>query len=247
MKSIILTIIAFTITLSTAQAQFGKFLDKAKSSADQLKKIGGQEEISTDIAGGLKEALETGVKDAVNTLSADNGYFDSPYKVLLPEEAQKVISKVKLVPGFGNVEEELLAKMNAAAEIAAKEATPIFVDAIKGLSFSDSKEILFGEEDAATTYLQDSSRGKLYDVFMPVIKSSLEEVNATKYWTGVVTKYNALPFTKDVNPELDDHVNNKALDGMFSLITLKEQGIRSDVSQRTSPLLQDVFGKLDKD
>ena len=80
---------------------------------------------------------------------------------------------------------------------------------------------------------------------MPVIQSALDEVNATKYWNSVVTKYNKLPLTKDLNPELDDHVNNQALNGMFSLIRVKEDGIRKDVSQRTSPLLKDVFGKLD--
>lgn len=226
-------------------AQFGKLLDKAKESANVLKG-GNDSSDGLDISGGLKEALELGVTEAVDNLSAQNGYLESPYKILIPEEAQKVINKVKLVPGFQNVEKELVSKMNAAAETAAKKATPIFIEAIKSMSFSDAKNILFGENNAGTQYLEGSSRKALYSAFLPVIQSSLDEVDATKYWKSVVSKYNSLPLTRDVNPDLDDHVNNKALDGMFSLIEVKEDKIREDVGQRSSPLLQDVFGQLDK-
>lgn len=240
-KSILLSLLVL-FSINMGQAQFGKLLDKAKSEGE---KIIGKDDSGLDIAGGLKEALDEGVKEAVTSLSQENGYYDSPYKILIPQDAQKVISKVKHVPGFQNVEEELLTKMNQAAELAAKKATPIFVNAIKDMSFSDAKKILFGEDDAGTRYLESSARGSLYKEFMPIIQSALNEVNATKYWNGVVTKYNAIPLTKDVNPNLDDHVNNKGLDGLFGLIQVKENGIRRDVGQRTSPLLKDVFGQLD--
>ncbi|HPN71857.1 MAG TPA: DUF4197 domain-containing protein, partial [Saprospiraceae bacterium] len=150
------------------------------------------------------------------------------------------------IPGFGDVEEKLVAKMNQAAEIAAKKATPIFVDAIKQMTVKDASSILFGEKNAATTYLNKTSRQPLYDTFMPVIQSSLDEVNARTYWASVVEAYNKIPFIKKLNPALDDHVNQKALDGLFSLIEVKEAGIREDVGQRTSPLLKEVFSKLDK-
>lgn len=233
--------------LSTGNAQFGKLMDKAKSVdlGKEANKILGTDD-GLDIAGGLKEALNNGVDEAVQSLSATNGYLESPYKILLPEEATKVIDKLKFVPGFKDVETKLISKMNAAAEIAAKKASPIFLDAITSMSFTDAKNILFGEDDAATRYLENSSRQKLYSSFLPVIQGALDEVKAREYWTTIVSKYNSLPLTKDVNPELDDHVNNKALDGMFSLVQLKENGIRSDIGQRTSPLLQDVFGQLDK-
>ena len=164
---------------------------------------------------------------------------------MLPEEARKVVDKLKLVPGFAGVERDLVEKMNQAAESAAKKATPIFVDAITSMSFEDASNILFGPEDAATNYLETSSRKKLYDAFLPVIQEALDEVNARSYWKAVVDKYNGLPFTTDVNPELDDHVNNKSLDGLFSLIEVKEKGIREDVGQRSSPLLKEVFAKQD--
>lgn len=241
-----LMIVLFGMASIPSHAQFGKLLDKAKNS-DVVKKassVMGDEE-SLDISKGLKEALEKGVDEAVTSLSAVDGYHKSPYKILLPEEASKVVNKLKVIPGFQDTEEKLIQKMNAAAEGAAKKATPIFVDAITSMSFDDAKNILFGEDDAATRYLDNSSRSKLYEAFLPVIQGALDEVNARTYWKTIVDKYNSLPFVKSVNPELDDHVNNKALDGLFGLIEVKEEGIRTDVDQRTSPLLKDVFGKLD--
>ncbi len=242
MKYILSLLIVLGFTLQ-ADAQFGKLLEKAKNN-DIVKKVIGNDE-SLDIAGGLKEALEKGVDEAVTSLSAEDGYHKSPYKILLPEEARAVVNKLKIIPGFQDVEEKLVMKMNAAAESAAKKATPIFVNAITSMSFDDARKILFGEDDAATRYLDNSSRSALYDAFLPAIQGALDEVNARTYWKSVVEKYNSLPFVKKVNPELDDHVNNKALDGMFGLIEVKEEGIRKDVDQRTSPLLKDVFSKLD--
>lgn len=240
MKKSILFILLLGVSVSV-DAQFGKLLDKAKKSASEI--LGDDSEL--DIAGGLKEALENGVNEAVTNLSATNGYLESPYKILLPEEAQIVVDKLKVIPGFDDTEKKLVAKMNAAAETAAKKATPIFTDAITSMTFDDAKNILFGENNAATQYLDNSSRQKLYDSFLPVIQEALDEVNARSYWKTIVDKYNTLPFIKKVNPELDDHVNNKALDGMFGLIEVKELGIREDIDQRTSPLLKDVFGQLD--
>jgi len=231
---------------SNAEAQLGKLLDKAKESSQSIKKMVNGEEDNLDISGGLKAALNEGVSSAVSSLSAKDGYLASPYKVIIPEDARQIISKLKRVPGFRNVEDELITKMNAAAELAAKKATPIFVDAIKSMTIRDAKNILLGDSDAATRYLESNSRSSLYKLFLPVIQQALQEVDATKYWNSVVTKYNALPLTKDINPDLDDHVNNSALDGLFGLIQTKELGIREDVNQRTSPLLMQVFGELDK-
>jgi len=231
-------LVIMLIGLSPAQAQFGKLMDKAK------KVVSG--ESSSNIGGGLKQALDIGVEEAVSTLSANSGYFDSPYKILLPEEALKVTNKLSKVPGFQNVEKDLIAKMNQAAEIAANKAGPIFLNSIKQMSFKDATNILMGDDDAATKYLEKTSRAELYKSFMPVIQSSLDEVNARSYWNDAVSAYNKIPFTKKLNPELDDHVNNKALDGMFELIQVKETGIRNDAGLRTTPLLKEVFGQQDK-
>lgn len=235
-----ISILSFIVLLAvnTSTAQFGNILKKAENV------IKGEPVISKDeVADGLKQALDQGIAEAVDKLSADDGYLKSQYKIEVPSEAKTVISKVKMVPGFENVEQDLIEKMNRAAESAAKKATPIFVDAVKQISFDDALNILSGEDDAATAYLKDKSYKKLYDAFMPVIVSALDEVNAREYWKKAVTAHNKLPFVKDVNPELDDHVNNKALVGMFSLIAEKEGGIRNNVDQRNTDLLKKVFSK----
>jgi hypothetical protein len=133
--------------------------------------------------------------------------------------------------------------MNKAAEIAAKKATPVFVDAITKMTVKDAASIISGPENAATNYLATTSRVQLYDAFLPVIQTSLDEVSARTYWKSVVDAYNKIPFVKKMNPALDEYVNNKGLDGLFSLIAVKEKGIRTDVNQRSSDLLKKVFGK----
>lgn len=231
MRSLILfSLLLFTFT---AQAQIKDILNKAKNTIESQ----GQGEY----ASGLKEALEIGVGAAVDKLSAEKGYLESPYKILIPNEAQQIINKVKMVPGFQDVETKLIDQMNKAAEIAAKKATPIFVDAIKQMTIQDAVSIVKGSDNAATMYLEKTSRQNLYNAFLPVIQSALDEINARTYWASVVKAYNSLPLVKKVNPSLDQHVNDKALDGLFSLIAVKELGIRSDVNQRTSDLLKRVF------
>lgn len=237
MKSISLCLFFFFAMSSMSYGQIKDLFNKAKNSVSSINKNEG------DIAAGLKEALNNGIESAVNQLSAEKGYLESPYKILIPSDAQKVIDKVKKIPGFQDVETKLVHQMNSAAEIAAKKATPIFVNAIKQMSFQDAKTILTGSDNAATSYLESTSRTPLYNEFLPIIQSSLDEVNARTYWSSVVNAYNSIPFVKKMNPELDDHVNNKALDGLFSLISVKEKGIRTDVNQRTSELLKRVFGK----
>lgn len=238
MKHILLLIAAMMIISLPAHAQFGKLLKKAESI------VTGSD--GSDIGLGIKEALEVGVDDAVQSLAQENGYLESPYKILLPEEARTVTSKLSKIPGFQNIEKDLILKMNEAAELAAKKAGPIFLNSIKQMSFTDAMDILSGQDDAATRYLEKTSRTSLYAEFMPVIQTALDEVNARSLWKSAVDAYNNIPFVKKQNPDLDDHVSNKALDGMFSLIEVKEEGIRTDVSQRTSPLLKEVFAKQDK-
>ncbi len=219
-------------------AQFKNILNKAKET------VLGEDESSIGL--GLKEALQVGVDDAVSSLARENGYFDSPYKILIPEEAQKVVSTVSGLPGFQNLETDLVKKMNEAAEMAVKKAGPIFLSAIKQMTFEDAMNILMGEQDAATRYLERTSRAALYAEFMPVIQAALDEVNARAYWKTAVDAYNKIPLQRKLNPELDDHVNNEALDGVFGLVEKKEEGIRSDVGLRTSPLLKEVFAKQDR-
>lgn len=243
MKKTSLLFLVSLLVVQFASAQIGNVLKKAKDVVTDA--AGGG--LSQDEAGrGLKEALNQGIGQAVDFLSAKDGYFKSPYKILVPDEAQKVVSKLKNVPGFGNIEADLTERMNRAAEDAAIKAKPIFINAIKSLTFQDALNILMGNQDAATRYLEKTTYTQLYNEFKPVIQESLDKVNAREYWRNAVNAYNKLPFVEKTNPELDDHVTKKALVGMFSLIEQKEKGIRSDVNLRNTDLLKKVFAKQDK-
>ncbi len=199
-----------------------------------------------DVSNGLKEALQFGVNNSVDFLSAEDGYYASVYKILLPDEATKVLDKLAIIPGFKNLEEEMVKKINRAAEDAATKAGPIFFDAIKSITFDDALNILMGADNAATQYLDNRTYNSLYSEFKPVLNNSLNKVGALDLWTNAITKYNSLPLVKDINPDLADHINTKALVGLFDLIEKKESGIRNDISQRTTNLLQKVFAKQDR-
>ncbi|MFZ4428073.1 MAG: DUF4197 domain-containing protein [Saprospiraceae bacterium] len=238
-----ITLACMVLSIAAAQAQDLKgALNKLKT-----KVSGSTTELSKEETGkALKEALQIGAEEAVAFLAKENGYYESAYKVLLPEEAQKVVTKLKVVPGFANVEQELVLRLNRAAELAAAKAKPIFVNAITSLSFQDALAILMGEKNAATQYLRNTTSQQLIAEFKPVIAASLDEVKARQYWRDAVTAYNKIPLVTKVNTELDDHVTNMAMDGLFKLVEVKENKIRTDVSARTSDLLRKVFAKQDK-
>lgn len=238
-KRLTMVMLAVVLTAAGLQAQGLKgLLNKAKEA------VTGDSE--GDVGMGLKEALNAGVGEAVDFLSAQDGYYKSAYKILLPEEVQEVTAKLKSVPGFSNVEEDLMEKMNRAAEDAANKAKPIFINAIKQMTIRDAMNLLMGEKDAATRYLERTTYDPLYNEFRPVIIESLDKVNAREFWRNAVTAYNKIPFVKKTNPELDDYVTQKALNGLFSMIEKKEADIRENPAARTTELLQKVFAKQDK-
>jgi len=243
----IFTLILCLGLFQISHAQFGKLkkaMDKATDKAEE-KLFGGAKLSQEEIGKGLKEALNVGVGKAADALSIEDGYLKSAYKILLPEEAQTVINKVKRVPGFQDADKKLVTLLNRAAENAATKAKPIFVDAIKKMTIKDALNILMGEKDAATTYLNRTTNRDLNDAFLPVIQNSLDEVNARSYWKKIVSAYNKIPLTKKVNPELDQYVTGKALEGMFGLVAEKELDIRENQGSRTSDLLKKVFAKQD--
>lgn len=199
-----------------------------------------------DIASGLKEALNNGVTKEVSKLTATDGFYKNQLvKILLPEELQKVDAGLRKI-GLGSLADEGLRAINRTAEDAVKQATPIFVDAIKGMSFNDAKTILLGNDSAATSYLQSSTSTALYSKFNPVIRNSYAKVGADKVWLNIITKYNAIPFVKKVNPDLTDYTTTKAMEGVFKMIAVEEKDIRTNLSARTSDLLKRVFAMQDK-
>ena len=240
MHRFLLIVIFFTPLFTIpAEAQFTDFVNKAKS------KLLGDDITPLEAGLGLKEALKEGSKASVKKLAVENGYYDSAYKILLPEEARVVTNKLVVIPGFSNAEQKLVRKMNQAAEMAANEALDIFVDAITEITFDDAMSILLGDVDAATRYLEEKTYEQLYDAFLPIIQNSLDKVGAREYWKKATKTYNKIPFVDEVNPDLDDHVNKMALNGLFKEVELKEKDIRKNKSARDSELLQRVFAKQD--
>jgi hypothetical protein len=203
------------------------------------------EPTNAEIIGGLKEALTIGISKGSDLLSKEDGYYQSVYKILLPAEARKVTDKLKVVPGFSNLEEEIVKRLNRSAEDAAKSAKPIFVDAIKKMTFDDALNILMGQPDAATRYLEGSTFDGLYGAFQPKVVESLNKFNALEYWEKAITAYNKIPFVDQVNPKLDDYVTREALKGLFGMVEKEELAIRKDPAKRVSALLKKVFAKQD--
>ena len=198
-----------------------------------------------DIAGGLREALDLGIDKQVSKLTLEDGFYKNELvKILLPEELQKVDSALRKI-GLSSLADEGLKVLNRAAEDAVSEATPIFVNAVKGITFTDAKDILLGNKDAATQYLNTKTQTELYAKFNPVIKTSFAKVGADEIWSNLITKYNAIPFTSDVNPDLTDYVTSQALSGVYKMIAVEELEIREKVGSRTTALLQKVFALQD--
>lgn len=197
---------------------------------------------NTEIVAGLKEALDMGAKAATNKLSVKDGFFgNAMVKVLMPPEAAKVENTLRQF-GMGAYVDKAILSMNRAAEDAAIQAQPIFINAIKGMTVQDALNILKGSNDAATQYLKAKTMAQLTTAFKPVISASLDKVNATKYWTEVFEVYNNLPTTHNkVNPDLTAYVTERALNGVFLYIAEEEGRIRLNPAARVTDLLKKVF------
>ena len=200
---------------------------------------------NTEIASGLRQALDFGIDKQVTKLTKEDGFFKNDLvRIVLPPELQKVDKTLRDV-GLSSLADEGLKVLNRAAEDAVKEATPIFVTAVKDITFTDARNILLGNNTAATTYLNQKTEIQLYSKFNPVITNSLNKVGATEVWSNIINRYNSLPLTNKVNPDLPDYVTNEALNGVFTMIALEEKDIRNNFSSRTTDLLRKVFGLQD--
>ncbi len=200
-----------------------------------------------EITKGLKEALKTGTKRAVDTLNRDNGYFkDQAVKILFPPEANKVKNKLRDI-GAGDLVDKFVKKLNRAAEDAAGKASPIFVDAVTDISFQDARNILEGSDSAATHYFRENTADELFNTFKPDIENSLDEVEAQDAWESVTNKYNSIPTTDPVETDLAKYTTDEALEGLFLKLKKEEKQIRLDPVARTKDILEKVFSTLDDD
>ncbi|MDG2311061.1 MAG: DUF4197 domain-containing protein, partial [Flavobacteriales bacterium] len=234
------------IASSNASAQIG-LLKKAKENSQKL--IGGAIDGVVNGEGGLSEnevieglttALSNGAEYAVKKASAVNGFNNNDIiRIPFPPEARKIETTLSKM-GFEEQIKSFETKMNEAAEVASKEALNILGLAIKNMNITDAYSILKGEDNAATQYLKGETNDYLYDSFKPIIISSMQQYDVAKKWNGLVTKYNAIPLTQKINPDLEDYITNKAIDGLFVLIAEQEKEIRLNPYARTSEILTKV-------
>ena len=214
----------------------------------------------SEVIGGLKEALTLGAKNAATKLAAENGYFgDAAIKILLPDEAKTIVDNISKIPGGDKLVQNAILSINRAAEDAAKDVAPIFVNSITQMSIKDAFNILNGADNAATQYLKSTTYTDLYNLYKPKIQASTEKkllgnISTKDSWSALTSKWNTLANSlagkiaklKPVNTDLDDYLTNKALAGMFSKVEGEELKIRKDVNARVTASLQRVFGSLDK-
>lgn len=202
---------------------------------------------NTEINSALKEALEQATGISSERLNLKDGYLANlDVKILFPPEAKQIENTLRSI-GLGSMVDQVVVSVNRAAEDAAIKAKPIFQSAIKQMTIQDVKNILLGENNAATQYFSKTTSDSLTTVFSPVIDQSLKKVDATKYWEDATTRYNMVPFVKKVDTDLTAYVTQKAIDGLFFEIAKEELKIREQVSARKSALLQKVFGYADKE
>ncbi|HEX4875496.1 MAG TPA: DUF4197 domain-containing protein [Chitinophagaceae bacterium] len=197
----------------------------------------------TEAANGIKEALGQGLVKAVLQLNKEDGFFkDAFYKILMPPDARKIENTLRDL-GMGKMVDKAILQINRAAEDAAGYAKPIFVDAIKSMTIADAIGLVKNGDTSATHFFRVKTTDKLIAAFSPVIKNSLDKLDATKYYADVVNTYNNFPTTiKKINPDLPGHVTGKAVDALFDLVGKEERNIRQNIAARTTDLLKKVFG-----
>jgi hypothetical protein len=234
-------LIALALLIALAPAKSYSQFNKLKNAISKATGGGG---VSENEAGqGIKEALTKGITNAVLNLNKTDGFFGSEiYKVLLPPDAQKIETTLRKA-GMGSQVDKAILAINRGAEDAVAFAKPIFIDAIKEMTITDALKIVSGSKDAATQYFKQKTTEKLIAAFTPSVKSSLDKVEATKYYGDIVNTYNSFPTTfKKANPDLTSHVVGKAVDALFDQVAKEEANIRENPLARTSDILKKVFG-----
>jgi len=233
MKKIKLILLISIITLSSCD-----ILEEVLNSASTVPSSLSNE----DIIAGLKDALSIGTSNSVGVLSQEGGFLNNPaLKIPFPAEAKIVEDKLRQI-GAGKMVDDFVANMNKGASEAVKEATPIFSNAIKRMTFADAKQILQGPDNAATNYFKDKTSVQLSNLFKPKVQQTLDRVKVTKYWSDIMSTYNKIPFTQKIETDLAKYVTDKAMEGLFTKIAEEEKKIRTDPVARVTDILKKVFG-----
>ena len=217
---------------------------KAKKAAKEITSGNGNVSLSNDeVVAGLKEALTIGAENSAGLASKVDGFYKNPAIFIpWPQEARNMKEKLVAI-GMSKQVEDFEASLNRAAEEAAKSAAPIFVSAVKNMTVKDGFNILKGADTSATNYLRTNTSESLRNTFTPIVRSAIDKVKVTSYWTPLITSYNKIPFVQKQNPDLEAYVTNKAIDGLMVLIAKEEINIRNNAAAQVTDLLKKVFGK----
>jgi hypothetical protein len=231
MRKIQLAVLSLTVLISSCNV------------LSQLPGTGGKGVTEAEAGEGIKEALGQGLVKAVLQLNKEDGFFkDAFYKILMPPDAKKIENTLRDL-GMGKMVDKAILQINRAAEDAAGYAKPIFADAIRSITLSDAIGLVKNGDTSATHFFRVKTTDKLIAAFLPVIKNSLDKLEATKYYSDVVSTYNNFPTTfKKLNPDLPGFVTGKATDALFDLVSKEERNIRQNIAARTTELLRKVFG-----
>jgi len=252
-KAIYVVVMVGLFAMPAAQAQ--SIFDKVKkavkdqqegeASEDKKKSNVDLTGISTgEMSGALKEALNLGVKEGIQKLGAEDGFFKNELvKVLLPEQLRKVDATLRGI-GLGSLADQGLLLLNRAAEDAVQEGAPIFANAITSMTFDDAKNILLGDSVAATNYLKGKTSEQLFTAFKPKVEGSLGKVGADKIWEQIISKYNGIT-NQSIETDLNSYVTQETVSGVFKMVAEKESAIRDNSVFRTTSLLKKVFGAVD--
>ncbi|HEY4799615.1 MAG TPA: DUF4197 domain-containing protein [Bacteroidia bacterium] len=246
MKTIKYTLLAFGSMFffacsTSGQINLNKAINDVEKDINQLNTTN-KPLTNDEVIKGLKEALNVGTNNSTASASKVDGYYKNPMLFIpFPPEAQKIKNTVEGL-GMQQQVKDFEMSMNRAAEEAAKTAAPVFLEAIKGMSIQDGFTILKGADNAATSYLQNKTTSELTFKFTPIIKNAIQKVEVTKYWNPVITAYNKVPFVEKQNPNIEQYITSKAMEGLFKLIADEEKKIRTNPAARISDILKRVFG-----
>jgi hypothetical protein len=239
--TLLFAVVALTVLSSCDPAALEGIMTGTPTSAPALS--------NAEVISGLREALKVGTNQAVNTTSMLDGFWKNPkIRIPFPAEAEKV-KNTALTLGLTSQVEKFELNLNRAAERAAKEAAPVFVNAITQMTIEDGFKILKGDSTAATSYLKTATSKELTTKFSPIVQKAIDEINLTSYYKPLADAYNTstlLTGGQAVNPDLNAYVTQKALDGLFFYVASEEKKIRKDPAARVSDILKKVFGSLDK-
>lgn len=228
-------LLLFMIVLGCTSADVNRFIQGASQAALT----------NEDVGNGLRDALVKGISVGADQASKEDGFFRNDFiRIGLPEELRRLEATMRQF-GLGAEVDRVLLTINRGAENAAREAKPIFINAIRQLTIQDAFAILRGDQDAATQFLRRTTSDQLTQLFRPKVQESLDQVGATRHYTDLVNAYNAIPTTRNVNPDLNAYVTEMAIDGLFKLVAEEERKIRENPAERTTAIMRRVFASVD--